>query len=44
LRQFTGTAWAAGTADTNIEIAIETTATARQRRIKRGVVSGSLSF
>jgi hypothetical protein len=44
LRQFTGAACAAGTADTNIEIAIETTATARQRRIKRGMISGSLSF
>jgi hypothetical protein len=42
--QFTGAAWAAGTADTNIEIAIDTTAAAMQRRIKRAMVSGSLSF
>src|ERR671918_2350579 len=44
LRQFTGAACAAGTAETNIEMAIDTTATAMQRRIKRGMVSGSLSF
>ena len=42
--QFTGAAWAAGTAETNSEMAIETTATAMERRIKRGMVSGSLSF
>src|SRR5215218_3263710 len=42
--QFTGAACAAGTAETNIEMAIDTTATAMERRIKRGMVSGSLSF
>jgi hypothetical protein len=44
LRQFTGAACAAGTAETNIEMAIDTTATAMERRIKRRMVSGSLSF
>jgi hypothetical protein len=44
LRQFTGAACAAGTAETNSEMAIATTATAMQRRIKRGMVCGSLSF
>jgi hypothetical protein len=44
LRQFTGAACAAGTAETNIEIAIDTTATAMERRIKRRMVYGSLSF
>src|SRR5512132_4426495 len=42
--QFTGAACAAGTAETNIEIASDTTATAMQRRIKRRMVSASLSF
>jgi hypothetical protein len=42
--QFTGVACAAGTAETNSEMAIDTTATAMERRIKRGMVSGSLSF
>ena len=40
----TGAACAAGTAETNSEMAIETTATAMARRIKRGMVSGSSSF
>src|SRR5215203_4549722 len=43
-RQFTGAACAAGTAETNIEMAIDTTATAMEPRIKPGMVSGSLSF
>src|SRR5215218_5687470 len=42
--QFTGAACAAGTAETNSEMAIDTTATAMERIIKRGMVSGSLSF
>src|SRR5215203_1458210 len=44
LTQFTGAACAAGTAETNIEMAIDTTATAMERRIERRMVSGSLSF
>jgi hypothetical protein len=43
LTQFTGAACAAGTAETNIEIAIDTTATAMERRIERRMVYGSLS-
>src|SRR6266511_2137838 len=43
-RQFTGAACAAGTAETNIEMAIDTTATAMERRIKRRMISASLSF
>src|SRR5215211_1203288 len=42
LTQFTGAACAAGTAETNIEMAIDTTATATERRIKRRMVSASL--
>src|SRR5829696_8008187 len=42
--QFTGAACAAGTAETNIEMAIDTTATAMERRIKRRMISASLSF
>jgi hypothetical protein len=44
LRQFTGAACAAGTAETNIEMAIDMTATAMARRIKRRMVSASVSF
>jgi hypothetical protein len=44
LTQFTGAACAAGTAETNIEMAIDTTATAMARRIKRRMGSASVSF
>jgi hypothetical protein len=42
--QFSWAACAAGTAETNIEMAIDATATAMQRRIERRMVSASLSF